>query len=244
MRDELLFVVAPRLAALCCVAGLVLVGIMSRRKHSLHSPSTSAVESGAALSRLWRYSLAVVLLGHVLALAFPGTVLLWNRQLPRLIVLESVGLAAAIVALVSLFLTSARHLHRRPSSFDTIAATLLILQVISGLTVALRYRWASSWAGVTLAPYLQSLLGPSPSVVLVARMPFAVQLHVFCAFAILAIVPLGRAGSLLIASVQHRGAALSPGLRLSRPGWRAVPAWRAVDVPVAAEIHRDDTPQH
>jgi nitrate reductase gamma subunit len=243
MRDELLFVVAPRLAALCCVAGLVLVGLMSHRRNSRQPSSTSGGESSVALSRVWRYSLALVLVGHVVAFAFPGTVLLWDRQPSRLIVLESIGLAAAIVALVSLFLMSARW-HRSASSFDTIAATLVILQVISGLTVAVRYRWASSWAEVTLAPYLHSLLGPSPTVILVSRMPFVVQLHVFCAFAILAIVPLGRVGNLLIAAVEQRGAALSPVLPLSRSGWRAVPAWTAIDVPVAAEIRRDDSPTH
>jgi nitrate reductase gamma subunit len=241
MRDQLLFVVVPRLAALCCLVA-ILIGLTRGRGNAPQQPPAEPVEPGRGLFRLWRYAIAVVLAGHVLAFAFPGTVLLWDRQFPRLIVLESVGLAAGIVALVSLFLTSARHLHRNASSFDTIAATLLILQIVSGLTIAVRYRWASSWAEVTLTPYLQSLFGLRPSVVLVARMPFVVQMHVFCAFAILAIVPLTLVSP--IASARHLGLSFAAVLRRWRARSRAVPAWTAVDVRVAAEIQSDDGIQH
>jgi nitrate reductase gamma subunit len=159
-----------------------------------------------------------------------------------LIVLESVGLTATIVALVSLLLTSVRYLGRHRSSFDIIAATLILLQLVSGLTIAVRYRWASSWAEVTLTPYLHSLLGFRPSIVLVARMPFVVQLHVFCAFAILAIVPMGLMASPLIASVQEFALASAPVVRF-RPRWRTVTAWTPVEVPVSAEIQSDENRQ-
>lgn len=204
MRDELLYVVVPRLAALCCLFAVVMTCLVRRRPSERRKPAGENDESSDALSRCWRYSIAVVLLGHVLALAFPGTVMLWDRQLLRLVLLECVGVTAGSVALLSLILSPARHLRQRRSSFDIVAATVIFLEVVSGLAVAVRYRWASSWAEVTLTPYLHSLLGLKPSVVLVARMPFLVQLHVFCAFAVLAITPLTLTTGPLIASTVRR----------------------------------------
>src|SRR4051812_49079140 len=109
MRDELLFVVAPRLAAFCCVAAVVLSNLTGRRPNRTLADRNG---SGDLLARACRYSIAAILVGHVVAFAFPAAVLLWDRSLVRLIVLESVGLAAAVVALVSLVLIIVRHVAR------------------------------------------------------------------------------------------------------------------------------------
>src|SRR5918911_1698885 len=157
MRDQLLFVVAPGLAALRCVTSLLMMYVTGRRGEARPPRSTPDDEAGVVLPTWGRCAIGIVLIGHALAFAFPGTILRWDRQLLRLIVLESIGLTTATVALVSLFLTSVRHLRRHPSSFASISTTLLLLQVLSGLTIAVRYRWASSWAEVTLTPYVRSL---------------------------------------------------------------------------------------
>jgi nitrate reductase gamma subunit len=222
MREQLLFVVAPRLAALCCLTAAVMTFLARRGASDTPSPAAAIPQSSDALARCWRYSIGIVLVGHLLAFAFPGAVALWNRQLVRLIVLECAGVTAGTVALLSLSFTAARRLDRSRSSVDTVAWTLIFLEVISGLIIAVRYRWASSWAEVTLTPYLHSLLGAKPSVVLVARMPFLVQVHVFCAFAILAVVPLTSMCGPLIASARaFARLAIRPLFRLYRPAWRA-----------------------
>jgi nitrate reductase gamma subunit len=243
MRDELLFALAPKLALVCCLTGIVLMSLLAEPSDQLSTPPDGGA-GGDVLSRYWGCSIAAVLLGHLVALAFPGAVLQWDGRLIRLMLLEMAGLVVAIIALVSLLITSARHLRRNPSSMDSIAATLLVLLVVSGLIVAIRYRWASSWAEVTLTPYVRSLLRLRPSVVLVARMPFVVQLHVFCAFAFLAIAPLSRLASALITPILDVASALAPVVRISQFRWRAVPAWTPVEAPVVAEIHGDKNPQH
>ena len=220
MREELLFVVVPRLAAFCCLSALAMLYLFRRRAHRWKGSADDEVDSGDAISKCWRYSIGVVLVGHLLAFTFPGAVTLWDRDLLRLIVLEILGVTAGTLALLSLLFTAARRLGRG-SSFDTVALTLILLEVVSGLTIAVRYRWASSWAEVTLTPYLHSLLGFSPSVVLVSRMPFVVRLHVFSAFAILAIGPLTRIAGSLTVSVQELAQLASTAvLRLCRPAWR------------------------
>jgi hypothetical protein len=150
-----------------------------------------------------------------------------------------------LVALVSLLLTFTRHLRRHEgTAFDTMAATLLLLQIVSGLTIAVQYRWASVWAEVTVMPYVRSLFRLNPSVILVAHMPFVIQLHVFCAFAILAMVPLSRTANLLFASVRDLGLLFAVVPRTARLRWSAVPAWTPVEVPISAEIHSDEQRQH
>jgi nitrate reductase gamma subunit len=193
MRDQLLFILTPWVAAVTSLVAAAIRYVQYRRGDQAIEPTT---RSTTGLSPWWQYSIAVVLLGHVLAIAFPDALLLWNRQLVRLIALESVGVIAAGVALVSCiglaiqqkWWTDQRDL---PSPFDVIAATLIVLQLVSGIAIAVRYRWASSWSAVTLTPYLHSLV-LKPSIVLVAHMPVVVKLHVFCAFALLGVMPLTR----------------------------------------------------
>jgi hypothetical protein len=74
------------------------------------------------------------------------------------------------------------------SPLEAIGATLISIEVASGIAVAVLYRWASSW-WCDADPYLLSLFRLEPRVALVASMPFAVRLHVFCAFAVVAVAP-------------------------------------------------------
>src|SRR4051794_23939625 len=99
MRDELLFVVAPRLAAFCC---LTILGVLLFAGRAPALPVVEDRESSDPLLTHWRYPIALVLFGHVLAVAFPGTVMLWDRDPFRMLLLESAGLIAAGAALGSL----------------------------------------------------------------------------------------------------------------------------------------------
>ena len=233
MRDQLLFAIAPSLAALACLLTATMRYVQTRRSLEAAETTTRADEPAVGLTAWWRYSIAVVFLGHVLGIGFPGSLLLWNRHPLRLIALESVGLIAGTIALASLIAmavprrwwTDRRYLQ---SSADVIMATLILLELVSGLALAVRYRWASSWSGVTLTPYLRSLVALKPSVVLVARMPFVVKLHVFCAFAILAVMPLtGLARMVVVALRDLTYAAVAPITLVWRPVWYARRIWAA-----------------
>ena len=73
----------------------------------------------------------------------------------------------------------------------------------SGLLMALGYRWGSSWGAVTLTPYLASLFGGEPAEGLASQMPFLVQLHVFSAFALVAVLPFTRLAPFLIVALDR-----------------------------------------
>lgn len=191
--DHWLFVVMPAAAALIALTAFVVRYIRWRgRPAATRVPAT--VDDVAGVGAIWRLAIAIVLAGHLLAFAFPERVLLWNRQPVRLLLLEGTGLLAGALALgafvvmvVKRQLSNERRGAR--SVLEVVAGTLVAVEVISGLAIAILYRWASSWSGVTLVPYLLSLIQMKPAVELVAGMPFLVRLHLVCAFALLAVAP-------------------------------------------------------
>src|SRR6185503_14793027 len=91
-RDQYLFAVMPYLAAASCVA-LGFVRVIHGR--------TVASERSTGASVIWRWAIAVVLAGHVLAFAFPAHTLAWNRAAWRMYALEASGSMAALLALAA-----------------------------------------------------------------------------------------------------------------------------------------------
>jgi hypothetical protein len=71
---------------------------------------------------------------------------------------------------------------------------------VSGLAIAVLYRWGTSWSIGTLTPYITSLLRGEPANGLVEQMPFLIRLHVFALFAVLAVVPFTSAAMIVVAA--------------------------------------------
>ena len=230
--DRWLFVVMPAAAVLIALTTVVVRYIRWRRQPAAARVRASADDVGAAATG-WRLAIAIVLAGHLLALAFPAKVLLWNRQPVRLWLLEGTGLLvgalalAAFVAIVVKRLRANDRLGAR-SAVDVVAGTLIAIEVISGLAIAILYRWASSWSGVTLAPYLRSLLRMNPAVELVADMPFLVRLHVICAFALLAVAPFtGMVRYVFVPLDRLTSWIAAPVAAIRRSVWSTLEAWSA-----------------
>jgi nitrate reductase gamma subunit len=81
--------------------------------------------------------------------------------------------------------------------------------MVSGVAIALVYRWASSWSVVTLTPYVLSLPSAHPRVDLVASTPFLVRLHVLGAFASIALMPFGDTFARCVAGVRRSFGAIA-----------------------------------
>ena len=153
-------------------------------------------DAALGAAAMWRWAIATVLAGHLLAIAFPASVLFRNREPLRLFVLEGTGVAAGCIALAGLIAMlvqrwrAAEGIPETASPLETIGATLISIEVASGIAVAVLYRWASSWSGRDADTVsVVALFRLEPRVALVASMPFAVRLHVFCAFAVVAVAP-------------------------------------------------------
>lgn len=228
MSDYLLFAVAPYIAA---VALLVVPGLRS-------APGVShPVNGGRTARRRFLARLVIggcivaVTIGHIVLLAAPAAVLRWNRSTPRLLLLEGAGFCLGLGCLVAVARAIARHVreaaqHPARPLVDLIALTLIAVAVVSGVGLAVVYRWASAWSVVTLTPYAVSLVHLRPRIELVAATPFLVRLHVFCTFAIAPLLPFTAMGSLaLVATRRLAGTVTRPVSIAFRRARAAVEDW-------------------
>ena len=70
--------------------------------------------------------------------------------------------------------------------------SFLFIGVASGLLAAGVLRWGSAWASVTVAPWAASLVHGRPQPAFVEHLPLLVRLHLFAAFAAIAVFPTTR----------------------------------------------------
>ena len=242
MSDHALFAVAPYVAAVCLAVVMLLRYRIARGRGRLTAVEASLTRELFGGQRAWSLGIAGLAVAHLILLAFPGLVLAWNQSLARLIVLEVVFFAFGVIALVGLLHLIVAHV-RNPAAragssvADTAFLGLLVVEIVSGLGLAVLYRWASSWSVVTLTPYLHSVLGLDPKLALVQSLPYLVRLHVFAGMALVALfpfthlvyavlIPIDRAATLLLAPaqrvLQRAGTRLAEAVRMGgrRLGWR------------------------
>jgi len=156
----------------------------------------------------WHYGIMFVLLGHVVAFLFPSEVLLWNSVPVRLLILEATSLSFGLLALIGLVMLIYRRFTNKriwavTSKMDIVVLILLLIQVGTGLGIALFCRWGSSWYAAALVPYLKSLFVLSPNVDYLAFQPWWIKAHILNAFAIIGILPFTRLVHFLILPISY-----------------------------------------
>jgi nitrate reductase gamma subunit len=68
----------------------------------------------------------------------------------------------------------------------------LLLTVVSGLGIAVVYRWAAAWSAVMLTGYTRSLINLQPNLDALDGMPYLVKLHIFSSFIVIALLGFTR----------------------------------------------------
>ncbi len=222
MTDRALFVTAPALALLSL--GLVVLArhLLLRPRGELPAAFVKSALETYWSSRPWRIGLLGLALVHLLLL-FATQVPGWSGRLPQVLLLEIVAMVLALSALIGLLSLVRRFLRgsgapvsRALPPADAALLALLLVEVASGIAMAVRYRWAASWSTVTLAPYLRSLLALEPRLPLVSGMPYLVKLHVFCGVAILALLPFTQLAYLVLLPLDRAVTGLLRPLRAAR----------------------------
>jgi len=197
--DRLLFAVLPYVAM---VPFFVVVAVRCFRGPPLAtSPRRPPRRYGERL--LVGYGILVILVGHVLAFLIPEQVLLWNNDALRRYVLEGSALVFALMTLVGLLLTVLRCLvsaeaRRDVGTSDWLLYALLLLQVASGIFLALFYPWGSSWYATLGVPYLRSLVRLEPDLSAIRALPHPVKLHLVTSCVLVMFVPFTRVVNPLI----------------------------------------------
>jgi respiratory nitrate reductase gamma subunit len=196
--DQLLFGVLPYVAAVTFVV------LIAARRYGVppfipprQPPPSTGSAPYLAERVLFGYGILVILAGHVLGFLIPEKVLLWNSDPLRLYVLEVSALIFGLMTLVGLVLTVVRcstsaEARRGTHILDWFLYALLLLQVASGVYVALFHGWGSSWYAISAVPYLRSVFKLDPNISFISAMPVAFKVHVATAYVLLAFLPLTR----------------------------------------------------
>src|SRR5205807_4009560 len=206
---------------------IVLRYVMVRKRIDVMKFRISEAKEVFRGSQLWRWALALLLAGHLVGFLFPRLVLRANTSAAGLILVEGTLFVLGAAALAGWASLMWHHLGRVGGSFfseiaDTILLALIGVGLLSGVLMAIFYRWGSAWGVSILSPYILTVLRGQPAVAFAAQMPFLVQLHVFSAFAGLAVLPFSRLSPFIVLAL-HRVLAL--GGRPVAPGFDAMEAW-------------------
>lgn len=204
----LAFVIAPYAAVLLAVAGTVYR--VRYRRFSVSSLSSQLLERDKLFwgSVPFHWGLLVILLGHLLALVIPRGFALWNSAPLRLYALEVTGFALGLWALGGLAVLVYRRLADArirvvTTPMDLVVLLLIGAQVVTGLMIAIGYRFGSFWGPEVFTPYVRSLFTLDPRPELLADLAIVVRLHAFLFFVFLAIFPFTRLVHIITVPVQY-----------------------------------------
>ena len=176
-----------------------LVGTIFRYKMTKFSYSSLSSQFLEGRQLFWgtmpfHWGILFLFLGHLVAFLVPRGLLAFNSHPVRLLIIEVSALMFGLIVLVGLIIlfvrrTSNPRLRVVTTRMDIIVFVLLIVEVILGLSIALGYRWGSSWFASVLTPYLRSVMVLQPEIGAVASMPWVVKLHVILAYVIFLLIP-------------------------------------------------------
>lgn len=159
-------------------------------------------------SQPFHWGLLVLFFGHLIAFLFPRTLIAFNGDPVRLLILEVSSFAFGLSALLGLILLVKRRLSTQrltmvANKMDMLVYVTLFVQIVSGLGIALFARWGSTWFASSLTPYLRSVFAFDPDLNVVNAMPWFVQVHIISAFFIIAIIPFTRFMHFLVAPIDY-----------------------------------------
>ena len=202
--DPLLFVALPYVAFFTFF--LVTIIRYRVRSYTYSSLSSQFLENRQHFWGLvpFHYGIIAVLTGHVVAFLLPHELLLWNSRPLRLYALEVSALVFGLLSLAGLCAAIVRRLTIRKivavtNTGDWIVLALLLVQVASGVGVALFHPWGSSWFAVTATPYLRSIAKLNPDMSYIAAMPWLVKVHIVNAYLTIGFFPFTRLVHVLVA---------------------------------------------
>jgi nitrate reductase gamma subunit len=201
--DQLLFIALPYVA-------LFTFFLMTIYRYRAQSFSYSSLSSQFLENKqhFWavvpfHYGILAVTVGHLIAFLIPRSILAWNSHPLRLYVLEISALACGLLTLIGLvgivwrrYTTSKVRVITTVT--DWIIYGMLLLQVLSGVGIAIFHPWGSSWFATSLAPYLWSIVTLAPDISFIVAMPLLVKFHIVFAFLTIGFFPFTRLVHILV----------------------------------------------
>ena len=206
--NTFMFSVFPYLAFLIFIIGSIYR--YKKRGFQVSSLSTQFLEGKKLFwgSQPFHWGLLISFFGHLIAFLFPRTLMAWNGEPVRLLILETTAFVFGLSAFIGLVLLIKRRLSTKrlyvvANKMDMLVYVTLFVQITSGISIAFFERWATSWFAGVLTPYLRSVFAFDPDIAAVSAMPWLVQLHIISAFFIIAIIPFTRFMHFLVAPIDY-----------------------------------------
>ncbi|MBZ0171096.1 MAG: respiratory nitrate reductase subunit gamma [Phycisphaerales bacterium] len=201
--DQVLFAILPYVALATFFIGTIVR--YRTRTFTYSSLSSQFLENQ---QHFWstvpfHYGILVVLFGHFVAFLIPRQILWWNGQPARLFILEIAALIFGLMALFGMFSIFLRRITTPKvrvvtSPTDWMLYALLLVQIASGIGVAIFYPWGSSWFSAAATPYIWSILTLNPDISYIVGMPHLVKLHIVCASLLIGFFPFTRLVHVLV----------------------------------------------
>lgn len=197
--NSFLFGIFPYIAFALAISGAIYRYFQDRFSYS--SLSSQFLENRVLFwgSVAWHYGIILILLdySHLTGGLFPGAWAFLLRGTTAVFIAELIGSALGFFALFGIILLTLRRLIDRKvlavtSAMDWILLVILILQVASGLSIALFYRWGSLWFLDTAVPWFWSIGSLRPSFTTIIPLPWIIKFHMANAFLIIALFPFTR----------------------------------------------------
>lgn len=208
MTDALLFGAFPYLA-------LVLMLVISIQRYR-HDGFTVTSLSSEFLENRWlfwgsvplHFGILIVFMGHLIGFLVPAQVIVFNSSPLRLLILETTALTAGLLSLCGLVILIWRRLRDArlravTSRTDVLVYVMLLFQVVTGLWIALGYRWGSAWYTHVVVPYLHSVFLLRPDIASMADLPLVARLHVLGAFVLVTVFSFTRLVHMLVAPLPY-----------------------------------------
>lgn len=169
----------------------------------------------------FHWGLMMLFFGHLIAFLIPGSVLAWNSEPVRLLILEVTALVFGLSVLWGLIMLLIRRVTRTrirsvTKPMDLVIEVVLLAQTVLGLWTAIEFRWGSSWFAASLSPYLKSIFLLQPDASAIIAMPWPIKYHIIGAFLIIALIPFTRLVHVLVLPLHY----------LIRPYQRVIWNWR------------------
>jgi nitrate reductase gamma subunit len=207
--DAFLFIAFPYVALILAIG----VSIYRRFKspYTYSSLSSEILENRKLFwgSVPFHFGLISILLAHLLAALFPGgAAWILGAEIRRL-VLEVTGMALGLYTLFGLVVLIMRRLTPRSlaqavtSYMDGVVLFVLLIQVGSGIAIAIFERWGGLWYLHTAVPWFWSLADLHPNISTVATLPAFVKLHFLVGFVLVLLFPFSRLVHLVMFPIEY-----------------------------------------
>ncbi len=193
----LLFVALPYAALAVAIIGSVIR--WRKAEFTISSLSSQLLESKKLFwgSIPFHWGIVLILTGHLFVLFLPSTVKWWNGAPLRLYAIEATGVALGLWTLFGILVLIARRMSNAKvrvvtTPMDVFVLLVLVVQIVTGLWVAIGLRFGSAWATGVVVPYIWSLLTLHPNPDLVAPFPLVLQIHIIAFSVFLLVFPFTR----------------------------------------------------